>query len=333
MTRLFTEGFEMGDGLFFTSKSGGSISSATKRSGNYAWSIYMVDWASKNFSPAASEFYLRYAFYTDAADNGRRIQWRSGTTILGGIGFNTPDGTGSGALRVYVGETEVMDGSIYCQANTWYLVEAHVIISDTVGVIQVRLDGSMEIDYSGDTKPGTATTANNLIYYASWLGTTVFDDLALNDTNGEEDSGWCGDGHVIFLKPNADSTPLDMTPSTPGTHYTLVDELPANTTDYVSGSVAGLIDTFDIETFTPTGQTITRVWTESRSLDTLAEGGYISLGIVPDGGSALFSGSILQLTSLTQSKGVVHTLNPISGSGWEKEDLDALKVTVRADGV
>src|SRR3972149_1851841 len=131
MARIFTEGFEMGDILFFTARNGGNISSSTKRSGAYSFLAAHTDWAYKNFSPSASEFYLRFGLYTSAADNGVRVQWRKGTTVLGGIGFNTPDGTGSGALRAYVGTTEVADGSIYLQGSTWYLIEVHVKISDT----------------------------------------------------------------------------------------------------------------------------------------------------------------------------------------------------------
>ena len=207
----------------------------------------------------------------------------------------------------------------------WFLLEAHIKIHDTTGIVEVRYDGQNDVSFSGDTKPG-ADTAIDLI---NWTPTNYiyYDDLAINDTVGAVDNSWCGDGHIIALAPNAngDLSQLDGSDGNKTDNYLLVDEKPSNSdTDYVEGSVAGNTDLYNFESAGVTG-TILHVWAEARAKDTVAASGTLILDI-KTGGVEYNSPNLILLTTYGQMLGPLYNYNPgTSGTTWTDSDLTAIQ--------
>jgi len=326
MTRVWTEGFEMQD-LVEITHVGGVINTTIKRSGGASLKLY--DYQSASFTKsitAVSEFYLRFGLYTH---DTVYIYWKKGGTTLGYVKYL------SGTLSISSGALSD-SGSTILVPDSWYLIEIHVKIDDATGAVDVRLDGVLECNVSGDTKPSADTTVDTLYFIASISAAytaTYLDDMSLNDTAGGADDSWCGEGKIIMLSPNDDvTTELTQYPALTD-HHADVDDFPADgDTTYVQGTV---VDEEDLYELTASGlvaadvDTINRVWVESRSKDTTSTGGTLLLfinsnGTVDDGPDVTLS------TSYTKKILSGEFLqNPDGPAAWSVAALDALRAGVR----
>lgn len=168
--------------------------------------------------------------------------WRNNSTILGGVIANYI----TQKLEVYSDNFVTKVGEIPVAINAFQVLEFHVKIANSGGIIQVRVDmGALAIDFSGNTKPGADTTINNL-QWGEWGGNSSYyvyiDDIILNDTNGTRNNSWPGGLRIIRLAPTGDGATLQWTPTPGPTHSTAVDEVPPVATDKIVAATAGLID-------------------------------------------------------------------------------------------
>lgn len=326
MARVFTDGAEFGDAIFFEVKTI-AASSSVKRSGAYSYAGNQA-YGQKNIT-GLSELYFRAAWLpsTNGPGTGNIFELRNSTTAHAYVRFNAS----AGVFEVYSAGTLRFSSTFPAVQGTWYLIEAYLKIDDSTGVLTVKIDGVQIGTYTGDTRNGASTTVNN-IYLNGSPGSSItwaFDDLALNDTTGGADNSWCGDGRVILLKPNGNGDASDLTGSDGNStdNYLLVDEIPSDgDTTYVEGSTSGNRDLYAIEDFSGTGKTIKRVWVEARARDTVAAGGQCKLSVKPSGGSEDKSSAINLLTSYTRIIGTDYTTNPADSGAWEDGDLDALQI-------
>jgi|WetSurSiteA1Bulk_404760.scaffolds.fasta_scaffold01970_6 hypothetical protein len=324
MTRIFTDGAEFGDNYFFSS--GGSISSSSPRTGSYCYRV----WESSGYKNilSVSEVYLRVAIWLSAFSSSFVLAaFRKGTTTLGSIKMNAT----SHVLEFYVGGTLVASGTIPTISSGWFLLEWHYKL-DNSGVSQIKYEGVLDIDYSGDTTPDSNTNFDN-IYFASTNGIGMaIDDLALNDTgnsDGKGDNSWCGDGRIEILMPNGNGNVNEWTGSDSNStdNYALVDEVPPSSTDYVEDSTPGNQDAYTITDFTGTNKQILRVWAEARAMDTVPEGAQMKIGLRTNSTDYLSAAKTL-LTSYSVVKGDEYKLNPNDSAAWEDADLDALELVL-----
>lgn len=179
--------------------------------------------------------------------------------------FMAPDGT---TQHVAIGTDAAGHFTIYGPAGTvvatsttafafsvWRFLEANIIISDTVGLVEIRLGESVIMSYSGDTRNGSATT----VAFMDVSGTTAgsaggvdIDDLYLDD------AGYLGDVTVEKLDPtgNGSSTQWLGSDGNSVDNYLLVDDpTTSNMTDYVGDSVSGHLDLYTMSDL-PSGYSV-----------------------------------------------------------------------------
>lgn len=325
MTRIFTEGFEFGvfNGFVITAGTP-SIVTSPVRSGSYcinasATSMYR-DILSTN------EIYFRFGYNTNNNNSAhQRFQWLNGATLLGHIRLE-----GQHFTAYTSGSTLVSTGSLFIPLNTWFLLEAYIKIDNSVGRIVVKIDGITDIDFTGDTQPASLTTISRIgLAMPGGIENHYLDDIAINNTVGETDSGWCGDGHIVLLKPVMDGDTLQLIPSSGSSHWSLVDETPPNTTDYVSGSVVGEYDLYNLTDFSVANASVKRIWGESRSLDTVAEGGTVSIGIKVSGEGEDWGTDSPVLTTYTRVLGKEYRATPSGSTVWTSDNLNNLQVGIK----
>lgn len=137
-------------------------------------------------------------------------------------------------------------------------VEVLVTLSDTVGVVTVRVDGVQVGTFSGDTKNGgTSSTLEAISFNASSgpSGTVFYiDDFYLLNGVGAVNSTFRGDSSVLTRYPdgNGNYSQGVNSGSTSVNNYTYVDEPVPNTTDYVAFATTGDKDTYTFQDI-PTG--------------------------------------------------------------------------------
>ena len=151
------------------------------------------------------------------------------------------------------------DASFACPTAAWRHLQISCTIADTGGRVIVKYEGNTILDYTGDTRNGgTSTLIDTLFFGASSTATAYrFDDVWVCDgvdataTQGRANNDFLGDLRVAASVPMAAGDTTQLTPST-GANWAAVDEIPPNTTDYVSGSAAGLRDLYNVQDL-PTG--------------------------------------------------------------------------------
>jgi hypothetical protein len=129
--------------------------------------------------------------------------------------------------------------------NEWRYIEAKVTISDSGGVVEVRINGAVVLNLtSQDTKNGTDYI--KYIQFSTFRHhlSTQFDDIYIDDAQ------FHGNCHITAFMPDSDSaTNTDFVRSGGSNDYECVDENPPNNdTDYIKSSTVGHKSTFGITT-------------------------------------------------------------------------------------
>jgi hypothetical protein len=223
----------------------------------------------------------------------------------------------------------VMDDGPTLIADTWYVIEVHAVVSDSAGVCQVRLDGSLVIDFAGDTL-GSGEIANYRYFNVGTDGSLgnkpmlgLFDDLAVNDTTGDHNNSWVGRGGCWPVYVTGAGDLAQFTPSA-GDNYACVDEVPANDdTDYVSSDTEGHQDSYAITVPEVSGGvTAFTLWHDAK----LAEAGAGNLTQFLRKSGVNYDGDLKGLD--TTYRHVSHTweTNPATGAAWTLADLEEFYV-------
>jgi hypothetical protein len=166
-----------------------------------------------------------------------------GTTIHCSVGI-----TSGGALVIYGpgGSTVVATSATgLISTGTWYYLEAHVVIHDTTGVVEVRLGETVVLTYNGDTRNGAATT----VAFISDRSPVAVSNGADFDDHYVDDAAYQGDITVVTLLPDGNGSSSGWTGSDGNStdNYLLVDDSPTpNVTDYVAASVSGTQDLYSM---------------------------------------------------------------------------------------
>lgn len=331
MARIFTDGAEFGDVLFFNPTGSISASTSQKRSGAYSYrhDQYAQE-VTKSFT-GLDEFYLRYGLRIDSDTWARMLRFKSnnnGSTEMSMV-------HSSGKLYFYRGSSEdtnlLISSAGIISPATWHLIEIHFKLHDTSGAIDLKVDGVPCGSYSGDTKNGSYTTVDAIVWYMQGVN-YYFDDIALNSTDnsdGKNDNSWCGEGKIELLVPNGNGSLNEWTGSDGNStdNYALVDDIPASSTDYVENSTAGNKDKYAVTDFDASGKSILRVWAEGRAIDTVPEGAQMKIGVRTNS-TDYVSSAITLGTNYGVVKGTEYKVNPNDSAAWEDADLDGIELVL-----
>ena len=212
--RLFTCGFEENDftGTIWTNIAGTpTIQTTTVRSGTYAASIT---------SGAARDFMRQLSAAVTSGTYFTRMYFRK----AGNPSFNdrelfveeTTGGADSVRLRMDTnGQLElvnvvtgtVITGSILSN-DTWYRIEIRHLLSDTVGELELRVDGTTQ----GTTITGEDTLSTEVQRFrfgssgSDFGANTFWDDIAINDATGTFQTTWPGAGKIALIEPASDTS-------------------------------------------------------------------------------------------------------------------------------
>ena len=242
MARVFTESFE-GDHLlqwgtgndYRTTTPGldGSVYAGTCIGGN-RYGDFSV--------PANAEYYIGM-YNDDSLNNSFPIQWWGSGSNLGYIYVDN----GTKELRAFDGTTTYGSGHILT-ASTIYHFQVHIIISNTVGVLQVKLNDELVIDQQNiDTQPG-AVTQIDLFRIGQSGGISVQDSITVNDTTGTEDNSWPA---IVRFKVGTVVGPgfyvNNWSRNTGASNWEAVDEIPPdNDTTYLFTASASTYESFSM---------------------------------------------------------------------------------------
>lgn len=161
------------------------------------------------------------------------------------------------AITVYRGPCSTLLGTTannVLTPNVYAYVEILATLSDTVGVVTIRVDGVTVLNLTGiDTKNGGTNTLFETVSFNATSGppSTDFsiDDFYLLNGAGSVNNTFRGDCSVLTRYPDGNGNYSQGTNSggTSVNNYTYVDEPTPNTTDYVSFPTTGNKDTYTVQ--------------------------------------------------------------------------------------
>jgi hypothetical protein len=333
MTRIITDGAEMGDALFWDSQGPSGVYAQNSGPTPYASAYYYKfrDYGYKNLPSSLTEIYVRArcSFSLNAATYQRFPGIRHGGTELAYLTLN-----GSWQPIAVVNGVTVGTGTATV-SSTWTLFETYFKLADA-GRFIVKRDGNIIIDYSGDTLVTANVHFDNLIFGHTTNYEIYIDDIAVNNTDGANDNSWCGDGIILKLTPSGSGTTnnwLNSGSVSGSANYLYVDEYPYDsdtTYVYCSGSNIGFQDQYKTSTVSVTGKVITRVFPEARIKKTAAMSAAVKLGYLPLSGTDQLSGSSALTLSYARYIGSEAITNPVTSASWTESDINGLEYVIEA---
>jgi hypothetical protein len=218
----FACGFEMGsiDLVPDAQQSGGAVNTGTVHTGSYSWALGGISWY---LATTETDVYVSLWHYSsDFSEFRVRFHLSSGEDI---------DFRMNGAYQfdAYVDSTKVADGTVLFPINVWKHLEFRLSSANAGGRLQSWIEGVADIDYTGDTQPGTSDDIEYIRIYKTGGSVHYVDDIHF-------DSSRLYDRRVVGAVPTSDNT-AQFTASGGGSNYADVDELgPDGDTSYVSTS-------------------------------------------------------------------------------------------------
>jgi hypothetical protein len=196
-----------------------------------------------------NEIYVQWAVRCEETFNTYPIvMWKdSNDAVLGGAEF------GANAYSFYIGPRYIdhFDGTLIGTTESvgteWSVIEMHIKIATSGGIVQVKKDGQLVIDYTGDTQLtclaniASFVLGNPCVNVNEWY--LYYDDIIIFDTTGGYMNTWPGGLRITRLAPTGAGNYAQWTPST-GANWECVNEVPPSDTDYVSSDTSGQKDSY-----------------------------------------------------------------------------------------
>ena len=334
MTRLFTDGAESGDMLRWSTASGQVVSTVQKRTGAYSYRILSYPGGTyiERTVSSITEFYIRFAAFYSYVGTNRVFSWFNGASEGGSLRPKTW-GAGAASIDMYDGTTlRATSSLVTMNENEWHVFEVHVKIAGAgVGRFEVKFDGTLILDFTGVTNTQAAmdrfrlynceTTSSGIYHYV------YCDDIALNDTAGGVNNSWCGDGGVLAaLVPITGAAEYADLIASAGNAWDCVNEIPANSTDYVYESTVNKKSTYLLSDVAglPSGASIARVWVELDALETAADGDKIATLL--RSASTDSQGADQALTiAYARYVSAEYLVDPADSAAWDTTKVNALQ--------
>ncbi len=331
MALLFMDGFAINDVATKWDAGSASVSignsSPSPRVTNGSWVVfYYPGVLNKSFAPQ-SKIIVGVGVYSGASSPAIYFFGDTGTT-----GHITVMRNMSGYMEIRRGTTTgtlLGTGTTFISASSWAYIEASVTISDTVGEVHVRLNGSGtdEVSYTGDTKNGgTNSTIDKVqLTNVNSSGLAWTDFYICDDSGSAPNNTFLGDVTVRTLSPNnnGNSSQLLGSDGNSTDNYLLVDEKPFSGSDYVGSATTGQKDTYALADL-PAGPTaVYGVQINANMLK--SDAGASQARIVVRAGGTDYGGTTRVLATSANTYTELYEQNPNTAAAWTTANVNGLE--------
>lgn len=206
---------------------------------------------------AGNEFYFSFAFYptTIPGSSQRFFGIGSGADQTNNLALHLS--SGGAIILVREGFSTLATAAAACPtAATFYRIEGKVLVADSGGNVEIKVNGTTVINFTGDTRASTVVGVGAVTLSAASFQ-PGFDDLLLWNGSGTDMTGFLGDFKIDYLNADATGYLNQGTPNT-GTNLGAVDETTVDNgdTDYITHNTAGQVDMFGMTSLPDTPDSI-----------------------------------------------------------------------------
>jgi hypothetical protein len=229
--------------------------------------------------------------------------------------------------------TPIAYGYLVIQPDRYYVLEWKYTVDNSVGEFTTKINSVTDLTFSGDTQATANASVRSFQIrpYQTLVNYTLLDvdDVAINNDEGAEQNTWIGLGGIFLLKPNAEGDVQEWTPSAGTVHWSLVDDVPANTTDFVQAGSAAL-ELFNLEACPDYVGAIDVVQVVYQSA-VITSGSQELVDVVRQG-TVDYEGGTVTEVSLTDTYvlhgGVFYYSQPSGAGAWDLTALNALQAGI-----
>jgi hypothetical protein len=323
MGRILIDGFESGGyDLYAASANASVISSAGKdMDGSYCLDLTTGGAYVYKLTAAAgiSEVYLAVLWRPSAPSDLQPIfRFQNGVADIATLYRNNS----TNKLQAYRKTTLIDTGTKTISNDTTYLIEVYFKLADAGGRFAVKVDGVIDIDFTGDTKDGLETVFNRIYLGrddATKTTKAYFDNFKIDD------AAYPGSGKIQAIVPTGVGNATEWTPSV-GANWECVNEIPKNDADYVSASGTDKDeDTYTTGNLSGSIASINCVQVQSRTQN-ITFTNNLNL-IVRSGGADYISGD--KAVSDWMSYYHIWETNPADSAAWEEADVNAIEIGIK----
>lgn len=323
MARIFIDGFESGAVDLWTLVSGSAnivTASTYGLDGSYAIQAQSLN-LSKTLT-AADYYYgaIKVNVASSSGDGYIDLKFRNTTTILGTIRLFY-----NHEVRAYRGDNSTLlaTGTTVFTSSTVYNIEFYYKpATDGTGAVGVKVNGMLEINYSGQSSNNALQIDNLLIVTGNT--TNYLDDVIIDS------SDYPGLTYIQSIVPTGAGTTTGYTPST-GANYTCIDEKPAVDTDYITTNTADIVDTYATGNLTGTIGAIKCVQVQARA-DYEGSSAVTKLDVVVHTASDATDhpSADITLSTILRSYSSMFEQNPAITDAWTEATVNAVEIGVKA---
>lgn len=217
-------------------------------------------------------------------------------------------------------------------AQAYQHVETLVTFDDTVGSVEVRVNGVTVLSLTGvDTVQSANVECSQVAIFTNSSDVTVFiDDYFVYDDTGSFNNTFIGDRRVLTLFPNADTAQEDWVPSTGTDSFAMVDEADPDDDSTFLSAAAGLspspVTELGLDNLPSGVGSISAVMTLHRSRKTDAATANMQASVVS--GASASVGADRPLTEQYTYYGDVIEADPDTAAPFTPAAVDALKLKI-----
>lgn len=215
-------------------------------------------------------------------------------------------------------------------ANSYQHVEAVVFFSQTVGTIELRINGVTVLSLSGiDTCNTALVECSQVIIGGGFIGlsTHFVDDLFAYDNTSSYNNTFIGDRRVLTLFPDANTATADWTAVGAASGYLCIDEAnPNDDTDYITAATVGLVSQFGLQNLPGGISVINGVVMVERARKTEAGTANTQVSIVS--GASTANGADKPLTEIYTYRQDVFQTDPATAAPFTPSGVDSLQFKV-----
>jgi hypothetical protein len=335
MTVLLMDGFDSynGTGTSVGTRSGWTPSSAvnlggtaTGRFGGLSFAPHASNGWQKLLAAAAGSICFGASFQYSSGSASANLWFANGAAGHASVVF---DSTGAIRLRGPGGELAASAANAV-KDGVWHTVEIELIVHDTTGRISAYVDGLKVAEATNvDTRNGATTTVDRVqiggtsVGGSSSSGSHFWDDVWVIDSAARP----ANTPRVVTHVPTSDGATLNLTPSTGATHFGVVDELPASTSDYLQGTTVGHVDELGISAFTTSPVDIQGVQAVMYAGKTDVTARQAVVGI--KSGATTAESAALTLATTGGRVAVIATNDPNTAAAWTEAGVEAAQLRPR----
>jgi len=318
MARVFIDGFESKSLDLWDAYSGWSFETSNPIDGASHIKSNSAN-AIKNLPVALSEVWVALRYKTESVGYGSLnfFEFRNGSTVVGTIQLNY------NVFRVLRGSSTVLaTGTTIIVANQTLLLEARFKPADSGGVFQFKVNGVLDIDFSGDTTDGPTTIDNIRIVSPNGNVFMNFDNIVVDDAE------FPGNTKIRALRPNGAGNSTQWTPSG-GNNWDCVDEVPASDSDYVATNTLDVVDLYSASDLPAEAYSVKCVQVQARAYK---EGtpDVQNLQLACRTHDTNYFSSNKALTTSAKSHAQIWQTNPNTAEPWTISEVNAMEIGVKA---